>query len=111
MNHNTRTGLIAGASSLVAIVVVILAPQAIADLGGGHLPPAFAAARLYLVPLLTYVAAWAGHYLVTRDPEPPLPSGFEPSHELPPPLPTRAGEARALPGTDAAPRPPAGPGG
>ena len=90
MTHNTRTGLIAAAASILAIITVILAPQALADLAGTQLPPWLAHARLYLVPVLTYAAAWAGHYLVTRDPAPPLPPEVPQEAPKPPPLPPGA---------------------
>jgi hypothetical protein len=82
MTHHTRAAIIAAVSSIIAIIVVILAPQALADLAGSQLPAPLAHARLYLVPVLTYAAAWAGHYLVTRDPTPPLPP--EVRQEAPP---------------------------
>ena len=55
-------------------VIPMMAQPLLTWLAGGNLPPWLVQARIFLIPLITMVAAWAGHYLLTRDPNPPLPS-------------------------------------
>ena len=75
MNHNARAGLLALAGSILATVAYVEAQPLLTWLGQGGLPGWLVQARIFLIPLVTMAAAWAGHYLLTRDPNPPLPPG------------------------------------
>jgi len=82
MNHSARAGLLALAGSILAIVVYTEAQPLLTFLGGSGLPAWLAEIRIFLIPLVTMAAAWAGHYLLTRDPNPPVPAGIQESGEL-----------------------------
>jgi hypothetical protein len=90
MNHSARAGLLALAGSILATIAYVEAQPLLTWLGQGGLPAWLVQLRIFLIPLITMAAAWAGHYLLTRDPNPPLPPGVqEPgvanAPKLPPP--------------------------
>jgi len=76
MNHSVRTGLISAGAAILAAVVFVESQPLLTYLGAGNLPAPVAIARPFLVPLVAYLSGWAAHYLLTRDPEPPIPAGL-----------------------------------
>jgi hypothetical protein len=65
MSHNTRAAL-----------VFVEAQPILQYLSGDNLPPWLQAAHAFLIPAVAYAVAWATHYLLTKDPEPPTPAGL-----------------------------------
>jgi hypothetical protein len=98
MNHSLRAGLLALAGSILATVVYVEAQPLLQFLGGSGIPAWLVQLRIFLIPLITMGAAWAGHFLVTRDPAPPLPPGIG----------TSSGQPATGDGTPPPTKPPAG---
>jgi hypothetical protein len=77
MNHSARAGLLALAGSILATVAYVEAQPLLQFLSQNTAPAWLVQARIFLIPLVTMAAAWAGHYLLTRDPNPPPPPGLQ----------------------------------
>jgi len=77
MNHSARAGLLALAGSILATVAYVEAQPLLQFLSQNNLPAWLQSYRIFLIPLITMAAAWAGHYLLTRDPNPPPPPGLQ----------------------------------
>jgi hypothetical protein len=76
MSHNTRAGLISAAAAVLAALVYVEAGPALQALNGPNLPGWLSAGRAFLIPAVSYGVAWATHYLLTHNPEPPLPDAL-----------------------------------
>jgi hypothetical protein len=77
MSHNTRAALISAFASMVAALVFVEAQPILQFLSGPNLPPWLAGMHAFLIPAVAYLVAWATHYLLTKDPSLPVPSGLE----------------------------------
>jgi hypothetical protein len=82
MTHNTRAAIISAVASVIAALVFVEAKPILQYLSGPNLPGWLQAAHVFLIPAVAYAVAWATHYLLTKDPTPPAPSGI---WETPPP--------------------------